>query len=381
MEETIKVLFTGDFFGGNRISRLIEAEDFSAIFKDFTLIVKESDIAVTNLESPLTEATKPIEKTGPAIKSSLKTAEALKFAGFNLIALANNHILDYGEIGLKDTLACLRKLKIEYTGAGENLNQASTISYKFVKGKSLAFINITENEWSTTFNEKPGANPLNPIANYYSIRTAKAKADFVFVIAHGGHELYSLPSPRIREIYRFFIDSGADAVIGHHSHFVSGMEVYNKGLIFYGLGNFVFDEPEKRNPLWFKGIAVQILLTGKIKNYTLIPFSQNESILGVKLLFGIEKEKVLNDIKRLSEIIIDDRLLESEFKHFCKRARRVYGYYLEPHSNRYLYALQYWGILPSFLNRRKKLLYKNLIMCESHRDVFVNILANEDRTT
>jgi hypothetical protein len=374
MGETIKILFTGDFYGVNRIEKLIQTENYSAIYNDFLSVIKENDIAITNLEAPLTESSLPILKTGPALKGSPKTANAFKYAGFNLITLANNHIMDYGEKGLSDTITFLKNENLDYIGAGKNFENASRVFYKEIKGKKLAFINFTENEWSTTFHEKPGANPLNPIVNYYNIQKAKSESDFVFVIVHGGHEMYSLPSPRMQLTYRFFADAGADIIVGHHTHCISGYEVYNRTPIFYSLGNFIFDK-ETYNHNWNEGLAVQFTINGDNLRFNILPFLQNDSNVGIQLLNNEEKTKIDKKIQSLNTIINDHQKLHYEFEKFCLANKKIYDYFLEPHSSQYIFALQKQRLLPSFLSGRKRRLFKNLIRCEAHRDVVLKLLT------
>ena len=151
----------------------------------------------------------PIRKTGPNIKAREECIELLKQGYFNALSLSNNHIMDHGEKGLLSTMR-LCKNNIDFFGAGRNLEEASQIFIKTIKDKKCAFINISEDEFSSAQNDSAGANPLNPLKNYYSIKTAREKADYVIVIIHEGHEGYSLPSPRMMETCRFFIDSGVD---------------------------------------------------------------------------------------------------------------------------------------------------------------------------
>lgn len=374
MAQDINILFTGDFYSGPEISRLIESESFDDIFGAFLTYVRSSDIAVTNLESPLTTHNAKIQKTGPALKTSPETVNALKYAGFKLIALSNNHIMDYGVDGLNETMRSLSNAGIDYLGVGENIKQASETFYKKVKGKVLAFINVSESEWSTATVDLPGTNPLNPVLNYYSIKDAKEKSDYVFLIVHGGHERYSLPSPRMKETYRFFIDAGADAIIGHHTHFISGYESYKGKPIFYSLGNFIFENSENSDLRWYRGIAVKIRINEMSIAYEIIPFVQNQNQPGLKLLSSLEKEDFNIDMQRLNNIILDDSRLADEFEKFCKKSERLYNYYKEPHTNRYIYYLQRIGLLPSFLARKKRELLLNLIRCESHRDVLLKVL-------
>ncbi len=374
MKKEIKILITGDFYAGGLIDQLISEARYNEIFNDFLPIIKESDIAITNLESALTNETNTIEKTGPALKASNKTIDALKYAGFNMVTLANNHIMDYGAKGLTDSLKLCTDNNIEFIGAGINYEEASKILYKSINGKKLAFINIAENEWSTTQDNEPGANPLNPVANFYSIKEAKSNADYVFVIVHGGHEHYELPSPRMKETYRFFIDAGADTVVGHHTHCFSGFEIYNTKSIFYSLGNFIFDKKDTQDSVWNSGFAVQFTLSNNKMGFTLHPYIQNSSVAGVHLLTGERKKQFTNRINQLNSIITDENQLMLKFEEYCLRVRHNYSAFLEPHRNKYLFALQYRNLFPSLLSKRKRLFYLNLIRCESHRDVLLKTL-------
>lgn len=374
MASEIKILITGDFYAGNRINELIQMERYGEIFNDFLEIIQQNDLAIINLESALTEATIPIPKTGPAIKATPKTIEALRYAGFNLLTLANNHIMDFGERGLLDTIALCKEHEIDFTGAGLNYKEASKVFYKEIKNIKLAFINVAENEFSTTHGQEAGANPLNPVSNYYAIKQARNKVDFVFVIVHGGHEMYQLPSPRMKATYRFFADAGASAIIGHHTHCYSGCEVYNRVPIFYSLGNFIFDKPGQCNSIWNDGFAVEFVIGDKL-SYNLIPYTQCGEKAGI-VLMGNQGKKVFEDkVTKLSQIIKDDELLEKEFNSYCNSVYEMYASYLEPHSSRLLHALRKLKLMPAFLSKRKKLLLKNLIRCEAHRDVVLKVLS------
>src|SRR5690606_35069301 len=143
------------------------------------------------------------------------------------------------------------------------------------------------------------------------------QADKIMVIVHGGNETYELPSPRFKETLRFFADSGADMVIAHHTHCVSGYETYNGVPIFYGLGNFIFDRGEATFGDWTIGMAVELTLFPESIEFDLVPFYQNRgSQVGVHLMQGAEKENFLNHLTRLNEIIADDSRLEFEFQNF-----------------------------------------------------------------
>ncbi|MFO7851425.1 MAG: CapA family protein [Bacteroidota bacterium] len=370
----VRIFITGDFYAGNRTEELIFKGFLNDIFNDLLPLIRRSDIAVTNLESPLTDSDLAIQKTGPAIKANPKAIEALKFAGFNLLTLANNHIMDYGFRGLKDTLELCENNNIDYCGVGKNLESASKVYYKEINATIIAFINLTENEFSTTNGDEPGTNPLDPVLNYYSIKEAKGNADFVFVIIHGGHEMYNLPSPRMKKTYRFFIDSGADIVIGHHPHCFSGFERYNGGIIFYSLGNFVFDSTDDKNINWYFGFAVNFIIANNRLTHEIIPIEQSKFKPGVRILRKKENENFYHSIEALNSIIADDKLLSEKFEQFSIKSFPIYNHFLQPYSSKFLHILRRKGYLRSILGRKKRLLYLNLIRCESHRDMLIKTL-------
>lgn len=382
MNESVSILITGDFYGGSRIEKLIISNEFDKIFNDFVPFIKASDLSITNLESPLVNNGKPIYKTGPALKAIPKTIKAIEYAGFNLLTLANNHIMDYGFSGLKETIELCTANNINTVGAGVNYIKASQTYYTSIKGFSIAVINVTENEWSTTFGDNPGAHPLSPVRNYYKIQEAKKIADYVIIIVHGGHEMYNLPSLRMKETYRFFVDAGADAVVGHHTHCFSGYEIYNGAPIMYGLGNFLFDSKTKKREGWHLGYAIKLKLYSETKpSFDIIPYKQCDSNPGIKVLNDSEKSLFMDEIKRINSIIQDDVQLEQNFREFINNELLLtYKAFIEPFDFQPLKILQKLRIIPSLLNRKKMRLYLNLIRCEAHRDVLINILNDDSNS-
>lgn len=167
----------------------------------------------------------------------------------------------------------------------KNLSQAKQIKYVQFKDEKVAIINCCEHEFSIATETTAGANPLNPTSQYYSIVEAKKNADYVIVIVHGGKEHIQVPSKRMIETYRFFIDVGADAVVNHHQHCCCGMEMYNGKPIYYGLGNFCFDWDAKRNCMWNDGYLV-VLDTKDSKKSQVIPYTQCNDTVSVSLMQG-----------------------------------------------------------------------------------------------
>ena len=377
MRKRTSILITGDFCPVNRTSDLILDGKFELLFNDFLPYIKDAGLAITNLECPLTEKESKIDKSGPLLKASVRSAEALSYSGFKLVTLANNHIMDFGFPGMTSTINICERNGIDHVGAGANFTEAREAYYTKLGNYDVAILNIAENEFSTTHGNYPGSNPLDPIENYYDIAKAKAKADYVIVIVHSGHEMYNLPSPRTKNTFHFYADAGASAIVGHHAHCYSGYEIYRDIPIFYGLGNFIFDKPARRNSSWNFGFAVELLLGGKV-TYNIVPYNQSDGNVGVRLLEKISEWEFFKSIERLNSIIINDELLNAEFEKYCARERRMYSSFLEPHSIRLIHFLQNRKLFPSLLSKRKKTLYLNLMRCESHRDVLLNLLNTRE---
>lgn len=270
----MKVLIAGDFCQRFRTIEKIENQEFGSMFDAIKPIVNESDVKIVNFEFPIViEKGKPIKKIGPTLKGTVHAVDAIKYAGFNVCTLANNHILDQGDSCCIETKNLLEQKGVFAVGVGADLNDAGNILYMELEGEKLAIINCCENEFSIATDHTPGANPLRPIRQFYKIKEARRNADFVLVIVHGGIEQYQLPTPRMVENYHFFIDAGADAVVNHHQHCYSGYEVYNSKPIVYGLGNFLFDNPGSRHCIWNEGYMVQINFDEEI-SFDLHPYTQ-----------------------------------------------------------------------------------------------------------
>ena len=238
----INILVAGDYRPVLRVQQLINECKYNHIFSEVKQYTDKVDYSLVNLESPVViNRAEPIKKIGPNLKCSKDAIDAIKYAGFNCVTLANNHFYDYGEVGVKDTITTCKEQGIDYIGGGENIEEAEKILYKEIKGKKIAFINICEKEFSIATKKSAGSAPLSPIHNFYQIQEARKQSDYVIVIVHGGVEHYQLPSPQMKETYHFFVDAGADIIINHHQHCFSGYEIYNGKPIFYGLGNFCYD--------------------------------------------------------------------------------------------------------------------------------------------
>jgi len=374
-----KILITGDFCPIGRNIQKIENNDYS-LFGDFQSILKNADFAITNLETPLTFSENKIMKTGPNIKGNPNAAKILSTVGFNLVTMANNHILDYGKQGIEDTIMYCNQENLKYIGVGKNLEEAKKNYITTINDIKIGFLNFAENEFCSAKENDYGANPINVINNYYDIKNAKEKVDILFVIVHGGREHYQLPTPKQRERYRFYIDCGADVVVGHHTHCYSGCEIYKNKPVFYSLGNFIFDYKEKyQEGLWTQGYGVMFTVNKKDVKFDLIPYKQGQKDNPQLKLLNEEDRKLFNeDIKLLNNIIVDDDLFKEEWSKYLTTQEKNYKGMLLL-QNPYIREVIKRGLLPSnfFHSKSHQLLLLNLLRCETHHEIITDILENE----
>jgi len=370
----MNVLIAGDFCPRNRVSFLVEEEKYSSILSGVRVVVSESDYSIVNFECPVASCgCNPIPKLGPNLSCSENGLKAIRWVGFDCVTLANNHFGDYGDEGVINTIDLCRRLGLDTVGGGIDLADAKKVLYKSIRGQQLAIINCCEHEFSIATDTHCGSNPLEPIQQYYDIKEAKSRADYVLVIVHGGHELYQLPSIRMVETYRFFIDAGADAVINHHQHCFSGYETYKGKPIFYGLGNFCFDTPNHRNDIWNKGLILKLNLTEKI-DFELFPIVQCSEKAAVELL---DKGVYDRELEELNSTICDLSILKKENDKYYSSTSEHVSSIFEPIRSRFFLACKTRGLLPSLISKKRKIQAEDYICCESHRDKLIQWLKRK----
>ena len=371
----MKLIIAGDFAPRARLAKQIEERKFQEIFSNKLVdVIKSADYSLVNFESPIIEKDfKPIKKCGPNFGCTTNAADALRYAGFSAVTMANNHILDYGIAGLYKSIDCCKSIGLDVLGVGKNLQEAEHILYVEKADKKLAIINCCEHEFSIATETTGGANPINPIRQYYCIQEAKKNADYVLVIVHGGHEHYQLPSPRMQETYRFFVDAGADAVVNHHQHCYSGYEVYNGKPIFYGLGNFCFDWNGTPSKKWTEGYLVEIDFNYDIM-FKIYPYCQYGNEATIILL---ENDSFDETINKLNEIISNPKSLKDKTLDYYNSSKESISTFLEPIRNRYIRGLQNRGLFPKLMNNKWLPILTNVVMCEAHKDKLNYYLLSE----
>lgn len=375
----MKILITGDYCPIGRTEEYLAKERYAELFNGFEKITEQVDYAIVNFECPVTLSNQKIAKTGPCIKSEeLNSLKALKYAGFNLLTLANNHIQDYSGQGVIDTIKYAKEHGFDIVGAGYDQIEASKPLVTEIKGRKIGFINIAENEFCAAGPDLPGAYTFDFVENTKAIYSLKKIVDKVILIYHGGREHYQLPTPEQRKRFRFFVESGVDAIVAHHTHCFSGYEYYEGKPIIYSLGNFVFDYKKKyQKGIWTEGMSV-VLSLNKDDNFDieLFPHLQGREVnSSLLMLSGAEKIKFIEKVNHLSSIIVEDKAFFEAWENYILSQEKFYlsSLYIK---NLIIRALFIKGILPvSLLKSKHNILALNLMRCEAHGEILKKILS------
>lgn len=319
--EKLDILFAGDFCLRANAQQAVTEGKSCLILEDILPELKDKDISVINLEGVISEKGKPIIKAGPNLKMPESCIDFIKCGGFDIANIANNHIGDFGEQGVTDTIETLKKHNIAYTGAGNNLEQSRKPLFMQQKGYKVAFLSFAENEFGIACENTAGVCPLNVTENIKDIKYATSVSDITVVIVHGGNEYNPVPNPQIVNVYRSFIDAGAAAVIGMHTHCPQGFERYNNGVIVYSTGNFLFDMDKKDYnnffATWWEGYMVKLCFCEQKIDIKIIPYHFRPNAEKIIILKGEEREIFSNYLNYLGGIITDKNELINYWYGWC----------------------------------------------------------------
>ena len=247
---TITIAAVGDIHFDRRVKQLIAAKGGAEPLEEVAAQLAAADIAVGNLESPLsTRGTKNAAKDY-TFRGDPRGIEGLALAGFDFLALGNNHVLDYGPDALADTIDLLDEKGIGHSGAGMDRDEAWTPAVSEIDGTTVAFLSFSHIlppgfiAGDSRAGLAQGRNNMDAVED--AIRKADAEYDYVLVSFHWGVEYEDdANGDQVRDAHRA-IDAGADMVLAHHPHVIQAVEYYKGKLIAYSLGDFVFDHYSRK---------------------------------------------------------------------------------------------------------------------------------------
>lgn len=323
----------GDIFPGGRLYYQNEY-----ITTELMQYLDSFDIRVGNLESAIGDNIdyERVKMAGAKNLIYSHNADLLKVKGmgFDVVSLANNHIYDLGEEGLKNTIYKLKELGIQYCGAGLNIEEAERPAVINVKGKSFAFIGccMAHNSWMgyvkrATSNE-PGVNVLDVDRIKECIHKAKLMYDYVVVIPHWGAEYYHMAAPGIYNMAKDIFNAGADAIIGGHPHVINPWLRYKGRPLFLSLGNFLFPDffINKPRPLWYPDANQNLDSYKKVSYFPQVVDEPSEQIWGKHMRIGM-----------VSQLSFRNDKIKASYKLVRLSPHNVLDLY-----ENILYRLQYW---------------------------------------
>ncbi|MGN1316609.1 MAG: CapA family protein [Acutalibacteraceae bacterium] len=249
MKEKSSLVFTGDI-GFDRYM-YGKWDDDELISNDILRFLHSADHVIPNVEGPIANAEQNTVQSG--VQQLLHTIDpkatrVLKKMGADIWNICNNHIMDAGEYGIKSTLEEAKKLGAKTMGAGMNIEEArKPVIINEAGGIGLFGVGY-QRACRKADTDKPGCYSWSDLeAIQKTIDEIKSKCRWCIVVAHAGEEFTPLPSPYTRERYRKYLEMGADIVIGHHPHVPMNYETVGDKIIFYSLGNFIFDTDYQRS--------------------------------------------------------------------------------------------------------------------------------------
>lgn len=363
------LVFFGDF-----VCKSPESIKFGEKLKTWV----KADYVACNFEAPISVPVEPAPKSGPSLSQSPQSPACLESLGINIIQLANNHMMDYGSVGVEETINSFKHSTLLGAGYGKEIYNITIVE---CGEKKIGLLSLVQHEFGTLdglLNEnQTGTAWINhPLVNE-KIRSAKEVCDYLFVLPHAGFENIDAPLPEWRQRYKEFVDLGADAVIASHPHVPQGWEIYKGRPIYYSLGNFCFDKITSTvGPYWTRSLAVKIILTDEGK----LSFEVKNIVFreGVIEIDDTEEIKKHNDY--LCKLLLDTELFNQyiekklddswdSYKLMILRGLGAIGFGLSASSLMHAgYGIIKGQDIPMLLNN---------FQCETHNWAIQNILRRK----
>jgi len=300
-----RLIAVGDIMLSGSAAAVFKVKGYSHAFRDRSLakITSRADASFGNLEYPITRSGFPFQDKKYTFRGPAESLNAIKAAGFDLLSLANNHIMDYGLQGLTDTIRQCKRNKLVCAGAGTDLASASSpgiLARRGIRYGLLAYsMTFPEEFWATQ--DRPGTAHPDWAQVGNDIRDLRLKVDILVVSFHWGEELRIEPKKYQVDYAHYAIASGADMVVGHHPHVPQPVEIYEGKPIFYSLGNYAFGSFSKNTTF---GITAEIRFLGTTpEQIILYPLDvhRQEGFFSPRLARGRSADGIVAHLQKISE--------------------------------------------------------------------------------
>jgi len=234
--------FAGDVHFADRTLKLLA--DPATAFGPVSNILKSADVSMVNLETSVTDRGTPEPKTFH-FRAPATAFDAVAAAGVDVVTVANNHALDYGRVGLDDTLTAAGAAHMPIVGAGQNADQAYKAWVTTVKGVRIAFIGMSQiaelsASWAATDSRSGIAMAFDTKRAVAAVQAARSQADVVVVYLHWGQEYSDCPTGQMKTLAKTLAEAGATMLVGTHAHVLVGDGWQGKTFVSFGLSNFLW---------------------------------------------------------------------------------------------------------------------------------------------
>ena len=296
-EDTV-LLFGGDVLIKASTESIYKNNGVTGLVSEEILAeMQNADIMMVNHEFQFSTRGEPMEDKQFTFQTDPKNVQILLDLGIDIVSLANNHSLDFGQDALQDTFVTLDEAGILYAGAGDSKERAEELQVIEVNGKKFGFLAATRvipvAGWDVR-NKQPGLfTTYDDTRLVERIRESKEECDFLAVYVHWGIEREEYPEEYQNVIAKHCVEAGADVIIGAHPHVLQGIEFIEGRPIFYSLGNYIFNNSTPKTML------VKVLIkSDDTVEYSLIPaFATNGQTQAME---GTEAEKLYTYMNEIS---------------------------------------------------------------------------------
>jgi len=284
-----------------------------------------ADYVVGNLETPLSTA--PFDPNRGVLKSDPALAQVLVSLGFDAFTIANNHTMDCGAEGLRDTLAFLHQNNIAHFGAGENLQSARRPLIVERNNIRFGLLGYSQPELDAAQNDKAGNAPLRKEIILADVAKLRSQVDVLILTLHEGYEFQFYPRLEFMQLCRELTQNGVDVICGHHPHVLQGMEACGNSLIMYSLGNFWFDMTyQRRVPESRQGLIAHVSFDqkGPVK-LALTPTVISETSQ-LRVASSEQQREILQHLKDISSLLSNtEAIREQNAISVSKVIRSIFG--------------------------------------------------------
>jgi poly-gamma-glutamate capsule biosynthesis protein CapA/YwtB (metallophosphatase superfamily) len=258
-----RLLFGGDVMLSRFVGRIArERHDPASPLHDLAPVLRQADLAFVNLEAPFSDRGHVVE-SGMVFKAEPEMIQTLEAAGIGIVSTANNHARDCAGYGLEFTLDWLAQHGIATVGSAKTPELAHQGTVLERHGIRFGFLAYTYDQSNGNHSDVDPRIPLMDVDTMSGdVHRLLARADAVIVSMHAGTEYSPLPNAQQKEFAHAAIDAGARIVVGHHPHVTQPWEKYGRGVIFYSLGNLVFDQFQRTETQ--HGLLAEAIFSGPV---------------------------------------------------------------------------------------------------------------------